>query len=936
MTKKPSQVSRFMKVCLAVSISMLLVASGMFMLSQLLRSEVSSGGVVGPAGNESLPDLSISPSDIWFSDDTPVEGDKVHIFATVHNIGGSPAYNVTVEFWDDICEGCPTWYLIGTDYVSEIQPGSSGNTSVLWNTSGQPGINIITVMVDPENFILESDEENNEASQVIFVEPATSDDKPPEIKDVLVNGQTEISVVAGTLVEARATVDDTRTGMSNILCANYTIGQANWPSSTAMNALDGSFDEPYELVVSTIDTVGWAVGSYEIWVYGCDWIPNCNTTGTFATINIILGDSSPDVTVIQPNGWEIWTGVTSHSVIWTMMDNNDTSLYVRIQYTPDSGLSWMLLHEGTYPVGQNNYSWTLPRIDTHNALVRVCASDSENLTGCDDSDDFFTIDSTKPLIFFTNPMDGEIDVGLTEPLEVHFSESMNAASVERAFFIDPTVTGLVFYWTLGSEFLKITHDPFQPNTLYSWGFSCDAVDISSPGNPLDECPVAFLFFTGDGNMTGPDLKIGYEDIHFIPQTPDPGQTVYIVATVHNIGDQDAYNVTVRFTDWFEMNETIIAEVIVNHIPAGRFWNVSVFWVANPPGLHFIEVFADPYDSIPEINEGNNAAMREIFVGGGTSGVDLMISPSDIYFEDDTPEEGQIICIWAHVHNIGDEDAYNVTVLFGDMPGGQPPVLPIGRVNIPSIPAGDSGNASVTWTATPAGIHWITVEVDPDNVIPEINENNNYASRWVNVRLDSGIDLTLSPSDIFFDDDTPDEGQIVIIWAYIHNIGDEDAYNVTVGFVDWFEGIPFPLPGDTIDHIPAGGYGNATSLWIAIPSGNHTIEVTADPNNRIPESNEGNNVASRCITVGPVGEYRIFVQAITFDNDNDGRYDDVVILVYDSNGHAVEGASIYIDGIFNGLTADTGLLVLHNFSLGTHEVLAVFGSHSDRTTFHSEG
>ncbi len=700
MTKEPSKLGGIMKVCLAFSISMLLVASGMFLLSQLLRSEVSSGGASGPLGNETLPDLSISPADIWFSDDFPVEGDKIYIFAIVHNIGGSPAYNVTVEFWDDVCEGCPAFYLIGTDFWPMISPGGVGNTSVLWNTSGQPGNNTITVIVDPDNTIQESDETNNEASRTIYVRPAS--------------------------------------------------------------------------------------------------------------------DFPPYVMVRKPNGGERWTGGSDHYISWVMNDLSDDSLYVQIYYSGNGGVSWTLISEGVYPNGDRFWVWEVPEVDTDVALIRVCATDSDNLTSCDESDDDFIIDSTPPSILVADPPDGAIGVPTDYPLMVIFDEPMNTTSVNEAFSINPYVGGLVFIWSLDNSALTIAHYPFQPNETYFWGFTCEAKDASSPGNVLSACPFYLIFETGEGNDTGPDLTLESADIYISDDSPDAGQTIYICASIHNIGTQDAYNVTVQFADLFLVNRTVIAEEIVAHIPAGYFANVSTFWVAGPPGFHIIEVFADPYDTIPEINEDNNIARRGVMVDG-----------------------------------------------------------------------------------------------------------------------DLDIDLTLAPSDIYFDDDNPDEGELVMIWAHIHNIGTHDAYDVVVQFVDWFEGGSTPLPEAIIDHIPAGSYGNATTIWPAMPSGNHTIEVTIDPHDWIPETNESNNVASRKVLVGE-GEYQVIVGAITFDNDDDGRYDDVVIMVCDSDNHAVQGASIYVDSIYYGKTADTGLLVLLNFSLGTHQVLAIFGSHSDTATFYSEG
>jgi hypothetical protein len=714
--------SRLMKACLAFSISMMLVASGMFVLTQLIKTEVSSGGGTGPTGNETLPDLSITPADIWFSDNSPDEGDMIHIFASIHNIGGSPAYNFTVEFWDDTCEGCPAVYLIGEDSIPELQPGHLSNVTVPWDTTGQPGDNVITVIADPLNLVLESDEDNNEASKSIYVKP-TSDNTPPEIFGVMVDGLQEVKVPAGSIVELTAIADDTVTGMSNIRNANYTIGKANWPRSTPMDALDGDFDSPLEIVQAYINTSGWTDGFYEMWVYACDWVGNCNIIGDFATIEI------------------------------------------------------------------------------------------------------------------------------------------------------------------------------------------------------------------SGNMSGPDLSIAPEDFYVSDRFPRLGETVYLWAYVRNIGNEDAFNVTIQFTDLFGINMTIIDEAFVDHFPAGDVKNFSAVWIAGPAGLHLLDVMADPDDTIPEIKEDNNAAMELVIVEDDPRRPDL--EPCGFYFSDSTPDEGQVVSIRLMVFNRGNEDAYNVTVEFTDLVGGMPPGFLIGRATIPLIKVGYLGNATVDWTATPAGFHTIRAVIDPDDVIPELDENNNVAEQDIYVG-GTGIDLTLSPSDIFFDDDTPEEGQPVIIWAYIHNIGTEDAYNVTVQFIDWFEGGSIPLPDAIIDHIPAGSYGNATTIWLAVPSGNHTIQVIADPYNLIPESDESNNDAVRRVTVGPVGGYRIFVKATMFDNDNDGRYDDVVILVYDSDNHAVEGASIYVNGIYYGLTADTGLLVLLNFSLGTHQVMAVYGSLTATTSFHSEG
>lgn len=127
------------------------------------------------------------------------------------------------------------------------------------------------------------------------------DNQPPEIQNVLVNGLPSVNVMAGAIVDITAVVNDTMTGDSVILTANYTIGKDNWPSAL-MNPTDGSFDTSSEDVMVQIDTVGWAVATYQVWVYGCDVIPNCNLTGDFVTIDIIPEQDPPEIYGVTVNG----------------------------------------------------------------------------------------------------------------------------------------------------------------------------------------------------------------------------------------------------------------------------------------------------------------------------------------------------------------------------------------------------------------------------------------------------------------------------------------------------------------------------------------------------------------------------------------------------------------------------------------------------------
>jgi hypothetical protein len=106
------------------------------------------------------------------------------------------------------------------------------------------------------------------------------------------------------------------------------------------------------------------------------------------------------------------------------------------------------------------------------------------------------------------------------------------------------------------------------------------------------------------------------------------------------------------------------------------------------------------------------------------------------------------------------------------------------------------------------------------------------------------DLTLSTGDIGFNPSAPAEGDTITIKATIHNDGIISATNVVVQFST--DGTP--IGEQTIIWIQSGSTGTASIKWVPAAAGTHTITVKVDPENRIAESNEGNNLASREITV----------------------------------------------------------------------------------------
>lgn len=112
-----------------------------------------------------FPDLAIGTDDIALSAERVRGGDQVTIEATVHNLGDADAADVTVRFAVDGEQ------LGEVQTIEAIAAGGTGTVaaSETWNTRGLNGEHTISVTVDADDAIAESDESNNEASRDVLV-----------------------------------------------------------------------------------------------------------------------------------------------------------------------------------------------------------------------------------------------------------------------------------------------------------------------------------------------------------------------------------------------------------------------------------------------------------------------------------------------------------------------------------------------------------------------------------------------------------------------------------------------------------------------------------------------------------------------------------------------------------------------------------------------
>jgi len=99
----------------------------------------------------------------------------------------------------------------------------------------------------------------------------------------------------------------------------------------------------------------------------------------------------PQVTVLTPNGGEVYVSSSPQTIQWNATDNSGTVVSVDVHITFDDGANWNpLLLAGA---NTGSLQWFVPNRPTTAARVRVTAYDPENNAGSDLSDAAFRIDS---------------------------------------------------------------------------------------------------------------------------------------------------------------------------------------------------------------------------------------------------------------------------------------------------------------------------------------------------------------------------------------------------------------------------------------------------------------------------------------------------------------------------------------------------------------
>jgi len=131
----------------------------------MIRNDSFERTAFNNAWVELYPDLTITSSDINFSNDIPIPGENITINATIHNIGDADANNTSILFYD----GDPASGVLIAEDIVNVSAGQTARASSSWNTTA--GQHEIYVLISPFNEFLEKNYTNNKASKIINVAP---------------------------------------------------------------------------------------------------------------------------------------------------------------------------------------------------------------------------------------------------------------------------------------------------------------------------------------------------------------------------------------------------------------------------------------------------------------------------------------------------------------------------------------------------------------------------------------------------------------------------------------------------------------------------------------------------------------------------------------------------------------------------------------------
>jgi len=123
----------------------------------------------------------------------------------------------------------------------------------------------------------------------------------------------------------------------------------------------------------------------------------------------IKAEVTPTLTLVSPNGTEVWTAGTSETIVWSTTSSLGD---VKLEYSTNGGGNWNSIAPSTPDDG--SYGWSIPNAPTNQARVKITSTVDDSVTDASNSN--FTI-KVAPSLTLNSPNGGQIwTVGTSETI----------------------------------------------------------------------------------------------------------------------------------------------------------------------------------------------------------------------------------------------------------------------------------------------------------------------------------------------------------------------------------------------------------------------------------------------------------------------------------------------------------------------------------------
>ena len=797
-----------------------------------------------------LADLEITEQNISFSPAAPMTGEEVTITAQISNIGNLGVENAKVEFFN----GDPR--LGGTSIADPqtIQTLAEGGVAVLtakFTAPATAGPVQVVIFLDRENAIKETSKANNAAAKVLSVggipdlaiaaEDITLSD--PDVKafetvDLIVTVRNigsepvvniPIQIYDNDALLTELTLEGVNAASSNkaIITTGFTADTHNIrvmvdpahsiaaEKNVANNTATASFkieaepDKPADIAIESITTT--------------PALP-LSTEPTTVTVRIVnLGG----------------TDITDAFAVALSVDGTASGTITVPKL--EKGRRAILAFENlTLAAGER----TLQAVaDGANVITADVNRDNNTMSKTVTVKDSATPADLELVSITATPATANVDAVISFKVLVRNNGTNAADNVEVKLFNGNTAlgSGITIPKLVGGQSGELVFEyAFAANGNYSIRAVADPNNKIAEANEADNEKSANVTVSGAA-----DLEITAAAIELSANPAEAFQEITITATVKNLGNQTAVGVPVRFlANGKELATLNLSGVAVNNS------NKAILTTKLPKGTYNITVQVDPDKTLAnEYNFINNTAYRNLTVnppvlaGADIVAETLTVSPT-------LPIQNTETVVTAGIINAGGTDiTVPFTVEFKDG------ATVLNTFTVPSLAAGQRAELKLT-TNFAAGDHVLEIVADAGNAVGESNETNNVITQTINVKSDATpADLTVSA--LTMDKTTANVRDKVAFTAVIENVGTTAAGEFFVRVL---------VNGEALgEDYKVASLGGGSSFNLQIPytvlkEGTNSLQVIADVQNGVAESDETNNSRTFDFTAGIIARPDLTIPA----------------------------------------------------------------------------